>query len=968
MKKVSWRELLRARSGDVRALAVMALFFVLFFLYLPLSGRHFIAADSLLYSWPLRVIAWEAIRQGSLPLWTPLILSGYPLFSMAQLGLGYPLTWGYLFLPGHLAEQVYLLAPFLLCPIFTFAYLREIGRSRLASLLGGLAFAYGGLFVSPLGSNGMMNNAVMWLPLMLIVAERARRQRFIFCLIGATFVYTMSVLTGIGQGFLYVGGIALLYGLFLGLLPFRSEEKTNKARWQAIWQRLRPVAVISGAIVLSMGVAAFQILETLRAARRSVRSVLSYETFTEGSFTFTQAWKSLVAPLYHTFDVTAYVVPLALLLAVVAVVGAVRDREHDARIFFWLAMAVLAWALMLGSYTPLYRVIYHISLLNRFRVPSRHTFEWTFAISVMSAYGWDLLGRAMAPTRVQVIRRVAGTASLLFGVMIGLYWWKLAKAPHQYQPTELPEQGWYFWKTVFIGLTLTAVWQGWRMKQTRWRDGLLTSAIVVTCFVEPFILAFCWWYPSTQLIGRFSRTSPVTEFLRKYPPEQHRVYTRVSPFYEQAEATPSVDAHNLTVLTGLHNVAGYEPLILERYSRALGNVGVDAVLPRPGYGLDETLMQPSSRVLDLLNTTFVVEIPRRETDQAMMEKDRISFIASEYHGIEINSGDPVLLTTPVAEGDTLALVTSMAESGSVVQGDLVAEVKIYTTDGKVIERVIRAGIDTAEWAIERPDVRPAIRHSLAPVFDSRPGDAASSFTAYRYWTRLPLGGKIRTDHVVITRVAKDARLIVNKVSLFDSLSGKSFPLLPAYSDRWQQVYANEEARVLRNKQALPRAWLVAEAESAGPEEALRRITGRDQRPFDPKRTVLLELWTKDLPKLPGGPMAPDAAADITTYRPGHLIIETRADTASVLVVSEVDYRGWEAWVDGVKTPILTANYMLRGVALPAGRHRVEMRYSDPALKQGAVVSLITLLFIGGLAIYARRKTRTERALELAHAQ
>ena len=44
------------------------------------------------------------IRHGQLPLWTPLLLSGYPLLSMAQVGLGYPGTWGYLFLPGYLVK------------------------------------------------------------------------------------------------------------------------------------------------------------------------------------------------------------------------------------------------------------------------------------------------------------------------------------------------------------------------------------------------------------------------------------------------------------------------------------------------------------------------------------------------------------------------------------------------------------------------------------------------------------------------------------------------------------------------------------------------------------------------------------------------------------------------------------------------------------------------------------------------
>src|SRR5258706_13973919 len=148
------------RRADIAALAAIAAFFVFFFPRVLFGDRFIIAGDAYYYSYPLRTVAWRMIRHGELPLWTPYILSGYPLLSMAQLGLAYPLTWGYLFLPGHVAEQIYVLAPFLVAPLFTYAYLRELSRSPLASLLGALTFSYGGMMASPLANNGLMPNAV----------------------------------------------------------------------------------------------------------------------------------------------------------------------------------------------------------------------------------------------------------------------------------------------------------------------------------------------------------------------------------------------------------------------------------------------------------------------------------------------------------------------------------------------------------------------------------------------------------------------------------------------------------------------------------------------------------------------------------------------------------------------------------------------------------------------------------------
>src|SRR5262247_652693 len=206
-------------KAEAAPIAVIVAFFVAFFWPAIFSGMCFVGADSLVYLYPMREAAWNMIREGVLPLWAPHILSGFPLLAMTQLGIGYPLTWGYLFLPGHIAEEIYVLAPYLLAPAFVYAYLRTVNCSRLGSLLGGLSFAHGGAMMSGLGENATFTNAVMWLPLMLIAIERARTGRFLLCLIGAGAAYAMSVLTGLGQMFVCVGLIAMGYGAFLSLAP-----------------------------------------------------------------------------------------------------------------------------------------------------------------------------------------------------------------------------------------------------------------------------------------------------------------------------------------------------------------------------------------------------------------------------------------------------------------------------------------------------------------------------------------------------------------------------------------------------------------------------------------------------------------------------------------------------------------------------------------------------------------------------
>jgi hypothetical protein len=983
----------------VSALAFVALFFVLFFPQAVFGGKFLIAGDAFFYSYPLRSVAWEMIRSGQLPLWTPHVLSGYPLLAMAQLAFGYPLTWGYLFLPAHWAEQIYVLAPFLLSPVFTYAYARELGRSPLAALLAGLSFGYGGMMCSGISNSGMLTNSMLWLPLVLLFLDRARadgRGRFATCLVAATAAYSMAVLNGHGQSFVYVGTLVVAYGLFLSLFRAGSSGKSETANdeetvatrhddkrtgrvddegarrdWLG-FDRWRPLFVSIGALGLAACVAAFQILETMRAARRSTRSALSYETLGEGSFTFTRALRSLVAPLYHYIDVTTYVPPLALLLACVACVAALRRRGgaagRDVRALFWLAAAAVAWLLMLGINTPFHHIVFRLPVINSFRVPSRHALEWTFAVAILAAYGWDALAARVHAHQVDFAthaRRREFAVSLLAlvaAVIIGALWWRAAvqpPVPGSNSYTGLAESSYLLWKACFVLFLCLALWFGLKLNvSSRPRVAVLACVIGLTCYVEQFAIISCWWGGLGLSAERFAVVSPITRYLQTLPPEQNRVYTRVGLFAEEFTNTPRLEGVNLTALHGLHNVAGMEPLIFERYSRALGGVGPDSVTPRAGFPPNDDLFKTPSRVLDLLNTTHVVSYTNLAPNfEDNIYKDGIAFAPSDAN-LNLAPAQATRFAGGAVEADTLALVSVLSNSVELKQGTVVAKVRLELSGGELVERDLRAGVDTAEWAHERPDVRAVIQHALAPVFDSRAGDESNSFPSHRYLARVPLGARARVERIEIANVTQNVPLNLLKATLYDSANKNATPLTLASSEGWEPVYQKDGALLLHNRRALPRAWLVGEAEAVDGEEALRRIRGESEKEFDPRRTALLEVRAEELPALAGGALTPESAARIVTYEPDRLVIETNASKAAVLVVSEMIYPGWEATVDDVAAARIHAtNYLLRGVAVPAGAHRVEMRYRAPAARIGASISACTLLLLCGLMLYDWRARR-----------
>lgn len=939
-------------------------FFTLFFWPATLKGLFFVGGDAVLYSYPLRTTAWEMMRQGQLPLWTPTLLAGYPLLSMAQLALGYPLTWFYLFLPGHAAEQVYVLAPFLLAPMFTYIYARQIGRSPTASLLAGFSFGFGGLMASFLGTYGFLTNAVMWLPLVLTAIERAREHDFFRCLLLMTFSYTMSVLTGVGQGFLYVGIVAVGYACVASFAIPLSEKSLASGIFASegfgLRVRLRkfsPLLVCLFGIFSAACLSAFQILETIQAQRLSIRSKLSYEMFSAGSFSLREAWNSFVAPFYNYQDVTSFIVPLAALLAVVAIPLTFKSGGRDWHVIFWLAIAVLSLLMMLGDHTPLYRLLYQVPLINLFRVPSRHAFEWTFALAILAAYGWDATNEFfLRAEALRFLRRdtVIGGVLLSVCAVTSFIWWRetrpIAGSPVQH--TSMPEASWMIWKLGFtLLILLTAVWC-WRMAASRQRSVLLLGVVLIACFVEPYILLQRWWFHFAKPASYFTQVSPPSKFLQQYAPAENRIYSSVTSGYNFD--LPHTEPHNITARHGFHNAAGYEPLMSARYDKAFGNGGSFAT-PNFNAPFDRQILSPNWQVLDLLNVRFLVEFSAASSRNfgSMIVRDGARF-AGGSAGVELKSGAKTVLAGTPVPVDTLTIVSSLANSNHLIDGQTVAQINFHTADGRVVTRELQAGRDSAEWAHERADVKSTVRHRLARIFDSHPGDAQNSFPSYQYWSRFDLGEKLSIDRVEVVNVINIASLIISKATAYDSTSNQTTLLTQRLPEQWRKIYDHDNVQIYENPRMLPRAWLVPKAEATSDQEALHRIRGESE-PFDPRKVALIEPTEQIKIAFPKGDFEGKADASIMNYEPNQLVIETNTHKQSVLVISEINYPGWEATTDGWPTTIFTTNYLLRGVIVPEGKHRVEMHYTAPAARRGAIISLLTLLTLMAGVIFCRIK-------------
>ena len=82
------------------------------------------------------------------------------------------------------------------------------------------------------------------------------------------------------------------------------------------------------------------------------------------------------------------------------------------------------------------------------------------------------------------------------------------------------------------------------------------------------------------------------------------------------------------------------------------------------------------------------------------------------------------------------------------------------------------------------------------------------------------------------------------------------------------------------------------------------------------------------------------------------------DKPGILLLSEIWYPAWQVTIDGAPAKLLRADYSLRGVAGPAGKHTVTMEYQSGAYRTGMWITLGTLVVAvagAGLLWVRRRK-------------
>ena len=150
-------------------------------------------------------------------------------------------------------------------------------------------------------------------------------------------------------------------------------------------------------------------------------------------------------------------------------------------------------------------------------------------------------------------------------------------------------------------------------------------------------------------------------------------------------------------------------------------------------------------------------------------------------------------------------------------------------------------------------------------------------------------------------------------------------------------FEDEHYEVYEYTKAFPRAFFASSYEVITDKQVI--IDRLFSKFFDRGRSVILE-------KVPlFDPKDGDGSVEIVKYRNNSVEVKTSASVPKILFLSDVYDDGWEAAIDGKKTPVYRADYDFRAVSVPQGVHTVEFRYHPKEFRIGVIIFFISVIVL-----------------------
>jgi hypothetical protein len=573
------RSAIRARRFSLGLLLLPPLLLLPALAGFPYASAQAAYSDLAISHYPNAVYLLRALAAwGTLPLWSPAILSGAPFAANPLSGLWYPPGWLALLLPLPLGFNLLVMAHLLWGGLGMYRLLRAGGLAHPAALLGGLAFeALPKLFAHYGAGHLSLVYAVAWTP-WLFVCQVARfpfhDRRF-----------TISFPPGAILAVIFLADPRWVFyagALWWGYASAHSQKG----------QFLETFAGLLGQSALAALLAAPLALPLLEYTRLSTRAHLTAGEALAFSLPASRLLGLVFPDLGGNHEWTAYPGGLVLALAATAVLS--PGSRPGWKFWAWAALAALLFSL--GEQIPGLAWLAKLPGLDLLRVPPRALFISGLALAALAAHGCE---RVLAGGTGACLARPGLVALAGFGAALTAGFWALTGSLTL-------RFAWGALALLAGGLWVQAALRRTEQAALRWAGRPASLVWVAGAFV--LLLADLGGVGARSFTAR-----PVDQVLAEGQAAARFLATRPGLFrvYSPSYSLPQHTAARY----GLELADGVDPLQLEAYADYMEEAsgvkrrGYSVTLPpfaSGSPGADNRRARPDTALLGRLNVKYLV--------------------------------------------------------------------------------------------------------------------------------------------------------------------------------------------------------------------------------------------------------------------------------------------------------------------------------------------------------------------------
>lgn len=225
----------------------------------------------------------------------------------------------------------------------------------------------------------------------------------------------------------------------------------------------------------------------------------------------------------------------------------------------------------------------------------------------------------------------------------------------------------------------------------------------------------------------------------------------------------------------------------------------------------------------------------------------------------------------------------------------------------------------------------------------------------------------RYQEMIDHHIAKEMQAAYQEVATaggqMDSVNAAKFPVLNMLNTKYFIFPAGQQGQTvpIENPYTFGNAWFIDKIQYVN--NANEEIDAIGQ--VDLQQTAIVDSKFKEALKgVNEGYKDSLSTIRLTSYEPNQLVYETSSPQDGIVVFSEIYYPRWTATIDGKPADIARADYILRAMNVPAGKHTIEMRFDPQSLHitEGIAYGAMALLLVGVIIlIWIYRKKYSENS-------